>query len=318
MDRQSPSSSNGSHRGPLEHWPAPMAFVLSGGAAYGAVQVGMLRALGEANISPDLVVGTSVGALNGARYAASPGDAVDALTDLWLSLDRSGIFGGQTRLGRTVSALRRGFRRNTPSICSPEPLRALIEANVAAPLLEDLPIRTAVVVTDALLGRPKTITQGDTATMLQATTAMPGVFPPVKTDGCYYIDGGVTANVPIHQAVALGARSLVILDANPPSMPGTVPNSVLDSVLHASQIMLRNQRADADDLLKGRLPILHLPQPTPPEQDSFDFTNAGELIKAGLLSTRSFLAELPDLADTSRRLSETPQPPGTPAPAQTP
>ena len=77
MDRPSPSSSNGSHRGPLEHWPAPMAFVLSGGGASGAIQVGMLRALTDAGIRPDLVVGSSVGALNGTRYAADPGDAVE-------------------------------------------------------------------------------------------------------------------------------------------------------------------------------------------------------------------------------------------------
>ena len=236
------------------------------------------------------------------------------MTELWLSLDRSGVFGGRTRIGRTFSAMRRALRRNTTSIYDPDTLRGVIEASMPSSHLEDLPIRTAVVVTDALLGRPKTITQGVIATMLEATTAFPGIFPPVKTDGCYYVDGSVTANVPIHQAVALGAKSLVILDANPPSMPGTIPNSVVGSVLHASKIMLRNQRADADDLLKGRLPILHLPQPTPPEQDPFDFGNAAELIKAGFLSTRSFLSELPDLADPSRRLSEAPPSTTSPPP----
>jgi NTE family protein len=298
----------------LGHWPEPRAFVLSGGGSYGAVQVGMLRALLEAGITPDLVVGSSVGALNGVRYAAGPGDAIDDLTELWLSLDRSGIFGGRTRAGRAWSALRRGLQRNSPSICSPERLRALIDGNISAPLLEDLPVRTAVVVTDALLGQPKVLTQGPVGPILQATSALPGVFPPVKLEGCYYLDGGVTANVPIRQAVNLGARSLVVLNANPPTMPGTVPNSVLGSVFHASKIMVRNQRADADDQLKGRLPILHLPQPTPPEQDSFDFSTAAELIEAGYASTRSFLSELPDLADTTRRLSEAPRPAGGPPP----
>lgn len=305
--------------GIVDHWPRPLAFVLSGGGSYGAVQVGMLRALGEAGIKPDLVVGTSVGALNGVRFAASPGDAIESLTELWISLENSRIFGGRTKVGRTWSAIRRGLRRNTSAVCSPDGLRALIEANIALPYVEDLPIRTGIVVTDAILGRPKVVTQGQVGPLLQATAALPGIFPPVKVEGCYYIDGGVTANVPIRQAVGLGARSLVVLNANPPSMPGTIPTNVVGSVLHASMIMLRNQRADADEELKGKMPILHLPQPTPPELSSFDFSTAAELIEAGESATRSFLSELPDLADTTRRLSEPPRieptPSSTPSPA---
>ncbi len=294
-------------RGPLGHWPEPLSFVLSGGGSYGAVQVGMLRALKEAGISPDLIVGSSVGALNGIRYAASPGDAIEALTEVWSRMDSAGIFGGRSRLAQGWSAARRVLRRNTPSACDPARLRALIDANSPIPNLEDLPIAAAIVVTDALLGRPKALSRGEIPALLQASTALPGVFPPVKVDGCFYIDGGVTANVPIRQALDLGARGVVVLDANPPTMPGTVPDSVIGSVLHASMIMLRNQRADADDELKGRYPILHLPQPTPPEQNSFDFTNSTELIEAGYASTSAFLDQLPDLADTNRGLSDRPR-----------
>lgn len=301
MDAQSDDS------GILDHWPRPLAFVLSGGGSYGAVQVGMLRALTEAGVSPDLVVGASVGALNGVRFAASPGQAVPALTELWTSLQKSRIFGGRTRIGRRWSALRRGLRRNTASICSPDGLRALIDDAIPLPYVENLPIRTGIVVTDAQLGQPKVVTRGEVGPLLQASTAVPGVFPPVKVEGCYYIDGGTSANVPIRQAVALGGRSLVVLDANPPTMPGTIPTSVIGSVIHASMIMLRNQRADADEELKGKMPILHLPQPTPPELSPFDFSTTAELIEAGYSATRSFLRELPDLADTSRRLSERPR-----------
>ena len=289
---------------PLAHWPHPIAFVLSGGGSYGAVQVGMLRALGEAGITPDLVVGSSVGALNGVRYAASPGDAVDALVTLWQDLGSAPIFGGRTRVGRSWSAMRRFVRRSTPSLCSPERLRALIDTNMPIPTLEDLPVPAAVVVTDVQAGRPKVLTRGEIGPLLQATSAIPGIFPPVQIDGCIYVDGGVTANVPIRQAIAAGARSVIVLDANPATMPGTIPDSVLGSVFQASMIMLRNQRADADEELKGRLPILHLPRPTPPEQSSFDFSNAEELIGAGYATTRTFLHDLPDLADSSRGLSE--------------
>ncbi len=303
-----PEKSNGSDDRPLANWPRPVAFVLSGGGSYGAVQVGMLQALTEAGIAPDLVVGSSVGALNGVRYASSPGDAIEALSSLWREMGRVPVFGGRTRVGRSWSATRRFLRRNTPSLCSPEPLRTLIDANMPIPSLEDLPVPAAVVVTDLQAGRPKILTRGEVGPLLQATSAIPGVFPPVQIDGCIYVDGGVSANVPIRQAIAAGARSVIVLDANPATMPGTIPDSVMDSVFAASKIMLRNQRADADDELKGKFPILHLPQATPPEQSSFDFSHSEALIESGYETTRTFLSELPDLADSSRGLSEVARP----------
>ena len=92
-----------------------------------------------------------------------------------------------------------------------------------------------------------------------------------------------------------------MLDANPASMPGTLPNNAVGSIVHASMIMLRNQRADATDDLVGRHPILHLPQVTPTTQSSFDFQNSADLIESGYAGTSEFLRQLPDLADTSSR-----------------
>ncbi len=287
---------------PLSNWPRPLAFVFSGGGAYGATQVGMLRALSEAGIVADLVVGTSVGALNGVRYAAEPNGSIGALTDLWGSMGGKGVF-GKTKIGTMLTAARNGLNRNASGLVSPEPLRKLIDSNVPVGRIEQLDIPTAVVATDALVGRPKLITQGEIGPALQATAAIPGVFPPVKIEGCFYVDGGVTANVPIRQAIAFGAKSVVVLDANPATMPGTLPHSVLGSVLHASMIMLRNQRSDAVDDLMGRHPILHLPQATPTTQSSFDFDNSFDLISAGHRHTEEFLSNLPALTDTSRRSS---------------
>ena len=307
---------------PLSNWPRPLAFVFSGGAAFGATQVGMLRALNEAGIVPDLIVGTSVGALNGVRYAADPAGAIGALTDLWGSLSGTGVFGGKSRAGTILSAVRNGLNRNAAGLCSPEPLRKLIDANISVERIEQLTIPTAVVATDALVGQPKLLTQGDIAPALQATAAIPGVFPPVKIEGCFYLDGGVTANVPVRQAFAFGAKSVVVLDANPATMPGTLPHSVLGTVMHASMIMLRNQRADAVDDLIGRHPILHLPQVTPTTQSSFDFDNSFDLIAAGHRGVGEFLEKLPSLTDASRgtapkQAATPPPPPPTAADVQT-
>ncbi len=291
-----PTNSN-----PVSNWPRPLAFAFSGGGAYGAVQVGMIRALVQAGITPDLVVGTSVGALNGAMFAAEPMLAVDRLTEVWTSMNKSGVFGGKSKVGTALSALRHGLMRNSPGLVSPAALRNLIDTHLPVERLEELHIPTAVVVTDALVGQPKLLSQGPVGPVLQASSAIPGVFPPVKIEGCFYVDGGVSANVPIRQAVSFGARSVVVLDANPASMPGTLPESTIGSVVHASMIMLRNQRADAVDDLVGRHPILNIPQVTPTTQSSFDFANSAALIDLGFASTREFLSKLPVLTDSSRR-----------------
>lgn len=297
---------------PLSHWPKPVAFVLSGGGAYGATQVGMIRALHQAGVDPDMVVGTSVGALNGSLLAANPVLAVDRLTKIWNSLNESGVFGGKSKFTSAVSAIRNGLKVHNPGLVSPDALQTLINTHLPVSTIEDLSIPTGIVVTDALIGAPKILSRGPISLALQASSAIPGVFPPVRIDGCFYVDGGVTANVPIRQAVAFGAKSIIVLDANPSSMPGTLPDSVLSSVMHASMIMLRNQRADAVDDLVGKYPILKLPPSTPPTQSSFDFSNAGDLIDTGFKTARDFLRQLPQLTDSAPANQQNQPPPPKP------
>jgi NTE family protein len=287
------------HASPLANWPRPLAFVFSGGGAYGATQVGMIRALVEAGITPDLVVGTSVGALNGAMFAANPSLAADRLTEVWGSMKARGVFGGRTRFGTALSMIRHGLMRNRPGLASSDALRALIEEKMPVSAIEKLPIRTAIVASDAQLGRAKLLTTGPLAPALLASAAIPGVFPPVTINGCIYVDGGVTANVPIRQAIGYGAKSVVVLDATPATLPPMHSHSTVASVFQASMIMLRNQRADAVDHLVGRHPILHLPQSTPATQSSFEFDNSIPLIDAGYEAAREYLARLPILTDTT-------------------
>lgn len=303
---------------PLQNWPRPLAFVLSGGGSYGATQVGMIRALHEEGIEPDLIVGTSVGALNGSLLAANPALAGDRLVKIWTSLNQSGVFGGKSKFGSAVSAIRNGLKVHNPGLVSPDALQRLIDTHLPVETIEDLSLRTGIVVTDALVGVPKVLSQGPISLALQASSAIPGVFPPVRIAGCFYVDGGVTANVPIRQAVAFGAKSIVVLDANPGAMPGTLPDSVLASVMHASAIMLRNQRADAVDDLVGKYPILKLPPSTPPSQNSFDFSNSDALIESGFTTARDFLQQLPSLTDSSPTRAEAATPPPPEPPTITP
>ncbi len=293
---------DGAPSSPLANWPRPLCFVLSGGGSFGAVQVGMIRALHEAGIGPDLIVGTSVGALNGVQVANDPATAADTLTEVWAEISLKQVLGTRSRLGTAWNVLRNLKGQDGPNIYRTEALNRLIEAHLPAENIEDLTIPTAIVATDVLVGKPKVLRQGRLATALQASAAMPGVFPPVKIDGCFYVDGGVAANVPIRPAIAAGARSLVVLDAGPGQMRGFIPRTPLEAAVQASQIMLRNQVANATEELVKRHPIIRLPQPTPPALSSFDFSHTLELIDAGFVATKGFLADLPDLADTSRRI----------------
>lgn len=280
--------------GPVSAWPRPLAFVLSGGGAYGASQVGMLQALLEAGVQPDLVVGASVGALNGALLASDPDTAIDRLTEIWLSMTRSELLGGEGPLSAIREVIRVGMHRELPGLFSLTALGELIDRHTGITQIENLPIDLAVVVTDALDGTPVVLNDGPLRIALQASASIPGVFQPVKHMGRYFIDGGVTANVPVRQAIDGGAASLVVLDCIPSSLTNEIPDSVIGSLLHASHIMLRNQPANADQLAASSMPVLRLPQTTPAGYHSIDFSRSEELIDLAYQASTQALADAND------------------------
>jgi NTE family protein len=181
----------------------PVAFVLPGGAAWGAVQVGMLRALSDAGIVPDLLVGTSVGALNAAMFSAAPdGEGVALLDDTWCSARRAQIFPiSPLRMAR-AAALRRGHLLDNTG------LLRWIAAHLRFTRLEDAPVPLHVMATDVATRSPVVLSTGDAVTALMASCAIPGVFPSVAIGGRLLSDGGATADHPIPQALALGAATV--------------------------------------------------------------------------------------------------------------
>lgn len=265
---------------PFAGWPRPLAFALSGAGAFGSVQVGMLRALLERGVRPDVIVGTSAGALHGALVAAQPEGRLDGLADLWRSLDRRAIFGG--RASMAVHLLRHGTLSNG------DRLRGLIAEQLPADSFDALHIRFAAVATDALTGEPELLSEGDLVTALLASSAVPGVFPSVDIDGRRYLDGGVAANVPIRQAIAFGANSVLSLDATPPTVASEAPRGLFSSVAHSASLMLRNQRSHAVEELAHRYRIAVLPSVTPPDMGSFNFAHTDMLLESSYeLSVRT-------------------------------
>lgn len=254
----------------LPDWPRPLAFVLSGGGAFGSVQVGMLRALRDAEVEPDLIVGASVGSLHGALVASGRPDAVEVLDDLWRTMSRRQLFGGPLTVAR---ALARGR-----SLSSFDRLGGLIDAHLPVTGFDELAVPFAAVATDALTGEPELLRSGSIKPAVLASSAIPGVFPPVDIDGRHYVDGGVAANVPIRQAIAFGARSVICLDATPPAAASRLPGSLSGRLLHSASLMLRNQRSHAVEDLASRYRIAVLPNPIPPDMGSFNFDHNDALL----------------------------------------
>jgi NTE family protein len=189
--------------------PAPRggtAFVLGGGGVLGAVEVGMLQALFERGIRPDLVVGTSVGAINGALVAADPTPvAVDRLRAVWGDLASSGVLAGSV-LSR-VSTLVRTRTHLHPR----EPLRDLLEEHLPARTFAELAVPFQCVAASIERAAEHWFADGALVPAVLASSAVPGLLPPVEIDGEHYLDGGLVHSIPVGRAVALGADTVYVL-----------------------------------------------------------------------------------------------------------
>jgi NTE family protein len=262
----------------------PVAFVLSGGGSLGAMQVGMLEALAEHAIVPDLVVGTSVGAINGAILAADPQGAAHRLAHIWARLEPSWVF--PRRVIEPLRALRE--RRN--HLVSESALARILKENLPSRgTFDDLALPLRVVTTDAETGEAVVISSGPLVPALLASAAIPGIFPRVERDGRFLYDGGLVANLPVRQAVQAGAKSLVLLDCTFPGHPPIAPGTLAQTILFAATALLRQQTADALTIVPPDVMVLYLPGPSPRPVWPLQFGHTIGLIDAAYASAREFL-----------------------------
>ena len=263
------------------------AFVLSGGGSLGAVQVGMLQALEELGVRPDLLVGTSAGAVN-AAYVAGRGMNAAALSDLagiWGRLRRQDVF--PIDPVRHVLALR-GVQT---SLCSNESFRRLLDAHLPCRPLEDATIPVHLVATEVLSGQEVLLSSGDAVDAVLASAAIPAVFPAVPVDGTLLWDGGIADHAAISQALALGADRVYVLPAGVACALDAAPRGALASALHALSVLIERRLIVEVAFLAERAELHVLPPLCPLRVASYDFRHGAELIDRARRATRAWLAE---------------------------
>ncbi len=196
--------------GPRGRPPVRTAFVLAGGGSRGAVQVGMLAELVHRGIRADRVFGASVGAINGAAYAGRPDAAgMQHLADAWLRIRGTDIFPRGTFDGPWA------FFQKRPAVHANTGLRAIVEAGIDYPNIEDSEIPLEVVTTSLTDGRERWISSGPAVEAILASSAIPSIFPAVTIDGDVLVDGGVVNNVPISRAIEAGCNRIYVLLCGP-------------------------------------------------------------------------------------------------------
>jgi NTE family protein len=264
--------------------PRPVGFVLGGGGSLGAAQVGMLTALAEHDLVADLVVGTSVGALNGAVVALDPRGAAGRLRGVWQAMTRRQVFpGGPLAQARTLRAGRTHLFANTG-------LAAVIRASLPEDAtFADLAVPFGAVTMDVATAAPHVLTDGPLLPALLASAAIPGIFPAVTVDGHQLYDGGVVANVPLIQALAMGARSLVVLDATFPGRLPAPPTTLAETLLYTAIVTMRVQTRLETPLAAAKVPVVYLPGPAILRVSPLDFAHTDALIDDAHAVSRSFL-----------------------------
>jgi NTE family protein len=215
-----------------------VAFVLGGGGLGGAYEVGMVRALLEHGLRPDVVVGTSVGAFNGAAIASDPTPAAASrLRDVWLGLDEERIFGGSFLTGAA------NLVRSRTHLHSNRALRRLIEELLPVSTFEDLTVEFHCVAACIERAAEHWFHEGPLADAILASAALPGVLPPVEIGGEHFVDGGIVNSIPISRAVELGATQIYVLHVGRIERPLAPPRTPVQVALVAFEIARRHRLA---------------------------------------------------------------------------
>ena len=261
------------------------AFVLGGARNLGAMQVGMLAALADAGIRPDVVLGCSVGAVNGAAVAADPTPAgVARLEAVWRELTRRDVWPSHP----AATAVRLVRRRAATS--GNEGVRAVVARHLPA-TFEELAVPFSCVAASLDTGRARWFSSGSLTDAVLASSALPGLLPPVEIDGEAFIDGAAVDVVPVGRAVALGARRLFVLQIKDLDATAPRPRRPLEVLVRAFAIS-RNARFLAElAAVPADVEVHVLPVPAWPRIRYDGFSRTGELVDLARSATTGWLVQ---------------------------
>ncbi|WP_266157896.1 patatin-like phospholipase family protein [Dyella silvatica] len=262
------------------------AFVLAGGGSLGAVEVGMLQALLDWGETPAFLVGASAGAINAAYFAADPTPAgASKLEQLWCGLKRRDVLPFNLR-----SVF--GLLRRRDYLVDSHGLRRLLERHLPYRRLEQAPLPIHIVASDMLSGHEVLLSSGAVIDAVLASTAIPGVFPPVRIDTRLLVDGGVANNTPISSAIKLGATRIIVLPTGFACALDHPPTGAIARAMHALSLLVSRQLVqDAEQLADGPVELRIVPSLCPLDTSPYDYSAAGRLIGAAKLCTQRWLDE---------------------------
>ncbi|NNE95060.1 MAG: patatin-like phospholipase family protein [Acidimicrobiales bacterium] len=216
--------------------PSKVAFVLGGGGLRGAAEVGMIKALAEAGIEPDLVVGTSIGSINGAIIASGPMDEMAAsLERMWGELTARGVL-REGLFSRAANIVRHRTHLHTN-----DSMRRLLLDWLPYENFEDLTVEFQCSAACVELSSEWWFDSGPLIDAILSSCAVPGLLPPMEVNGMHFIDGGVVNSIPISRALELGATTIYVLHVGNIDTPLRVPRNAWDVAFVAFEISRRHR-----------------------------------------------------------------------------
>lgn len=263
--------------------PKPVCYVMAGGGAHGAVQWGALQALSQTDLVPDAIIGTSAGALNGAVFAEDIASGVSRVGFVWGQITDQDLVGGKW-FTRGIAKVR------SAGLVSNASERTSLETILHTERIEDLDVPFAAVATDLATGAPHAFDSGPLIPALLASSAIPGVLPPVEIGGRPYVDGLASANLPAITAVQRGAGSIVVLDTGTRKV-GDVGVSAPKVLTRVGSIMAAGQRKRQLREAAHHVPVVLLPTPDD-LSGSLDFDDTMRSGAHSYSMARDFLADL--------------------------
>jgi NTE family protein len=259
--------------------------VLAGGGSFGAVQVGMMQSLAKHGVVADMVVGSSVGSLNGAYYAGDPTlKGILHLAKIWRDLRRDDVF---PVTWRTLV----GFIWRRDFLVSHDGIRKLIDDHLPYRNLQDAKLPVHIVTTDILSGDSVVLSEGSAAEAIVASTAIPGAFSPIHYKNLYLADGAISSNTPVKIAVKKGATRLIILPTGHACANRAPPVGAVANALHALTLLIARQLVSDLESLGPAIEYHVIPPLCPLVGSPYDFSRTVDHIERAVESTDAWLAQ---------------------------